>query len=821
MSDAQSKLLALAQADPEAVIALLNKLQTKTIVPHEGGQREIMENDTRFQIVCCGRRFGKALPTIETVLTPRGWIQNGELKVGDEVIGVDGKPQEVEGVYPQGELDSYRVTFNDGSTVDCSEDHLWTVRTRTPEYRRPWRTLTLREIMDRGLEVRKGLKFKIPAVAPIEFEEKELPIDPYVLGVILGDGCIRANSVSFTSADEEIVSEMRRLCGAEVVHRERYDYGCVERLSSGNSLLSNLRELNLTGKRSWEKHIPDEYKYASISQREALLQGLMDTDGWAETTNQVALSSASEQLRDDVRELMRSLGGRPISWLKKTTHRDAYLVQGSLPPDIKPFRLKRKAARYTPTKLTFDRSIVSIEKTGRTEMQCIKVSKEDGLFVTKDYAVTHNTVVGAKKALRTCRQSDKMVWWVAPTYKVVKRGYKEVLRQLPDNVLTHVPPQESAFDAGRAVALKFKNGSRIEFYSAERPDGMLGEGVDFVVLDEAATMGKSVWEQIVRPTLIDREGRALMISTPRGRNWFYYLWLRGQKDSEKLYKSWRFPTSANPHLPASEIGELRTELPLLTFEQEVLAEFIASSGTVFRFGEKAIVQRVKPEGHVVVGIDLAKSNDFTVFSAARISDLKPCGFDTFTDVAWSVQRNRIKAFVKRLERAGAEHVTLVMDSTGVGDPIVEDIESEGFDVVPINFTKTKQHMVTQLSKDLEDGHVFIDQEENLSEYENYAYKITDGGRWTYSAPEGQHDDCVSAKMLQHWGLVQAGSPGLLLVTAAPDNESGAEEANPEEYRYLEEDDYAEDTGIADVKIILPDSPSAIMQRSWAWSARDY
>jgi phage FluMu gp28-like protein len=434
------------------------------------------------------------------------------------------------------------------------------------------------------------------------------------------------------------------------------------------------------------------------------------------------------------------------------------------------------------------------------------------------------TVIGAKKALVRARKPNQMVWWVAPTYKVVKRGYREVLRQLPKDMLTHVPPQDSAFDAGRSVILKFKNGSRMEFYSAERPEGMLGEGVDLAILDEAAIMGKNVWDQIVRPTLMDRQGQALMISTPRGRNWFYYLWLKGQNRDNPNYASWRFPTSANPYIPADEIEDMRENMPLVVFQQEVLAEFISSAGAVFRFDAKIVVKRVAPKGHVVVGIDLAKTNDFTVISAARSEDMLPCGFERFNEVAWGVQKNRIRKFVARLKAAGASGVTLVMDSTGVGDPIVEEIEENGYDVVPINFTKTKQHMVVQLGKDLEDGYVRLDSAEDISEFENYSYKVTEAGRWTYSAPEGQHDDCVSAKMLQHWGITQEGVPNIVAMAAA-DPVSVAEAIDPEpenDWSDLLEDEEAAivDTGIPEVLELVPDAVSEIMLRATAWNARE-
>src|SRR5690349_14466995 len=125
------------------------------------------------------------------------------------------------------------------------------------------------------------------------------------------------------------------------------------------------------------------------------------------------------------------------------------------------------------------------------------------------------TVLAAKIIVSYTRKPNQMLWWVAPTYKVTKHGYDEVLRQLPDGVLAKPAPPSSNFDAGRAVILHFKNGTKMEFYSAERPEGMLGAAVDFAVLDEAAIMPGRIWNQVVSPTLIDHEGGALMISTPR------------------------------------------------------------------------------------------------------------------------------------------------------------------------------------------------------------------------------------------------------------------------------------------------------------------
>lgn len=384
------------------------------------------------------------------------------------------------------------------------------------------------------------------------------------------------------------------------------------------------------------------------------------------------------------------------------------------------------------------------------------------------------TKIGAKIALGEARKSKQMIWWVAPTYAVVKRGYREVLRQLPDGVLSRPPAPDTAFDSGRKVVLSFKNQTRMEFYSAERPDGMLGEGVDFAVLDEAAIMPKTVWEQIVRPTLMDRKGGGLMISTPRGRNYFYEGWKRGQDEMYDEWASWTFPTWTNPYIREEEIAEMQQTLPAAIFEQEVEAKFISKSAAVFRYDESSIRPLAKPEGQVFMGIDLAKSRDFTVLDAARAGDRLPCYADRFNSVSWPEQMRRIKVAVAKLLKAGADSVTLVVDSTGVGDPIVDDLELSGYDVVPIKFSQQwKQQAVMLLSSDLERGSAFLTREQ-LPEFDSYSYTITNAGRWTFAAPDGGHDDRVSAKLLQHWGLVTQGVPDVQMISATAELTEGAE-----------------------------------------------
>jgi hypothetical protein len=437
------------------------------------------------------------------------------------------------------------------------------------------------------------------------------------------------------------------------------------------------------------------------------------------------------------------------------------------------------------------------------------------------------------------RAKDRLVWWVAPTYRVVKRGYRETLRQLPREFLTHDPPPDTNFDAGRPVVLRLKSGTNIEFYSAERPAGMLGEGVNFVVQDEAASTPSIVWEQTIRPTLADKQGGAMLISTPRGRNWFWKRWVAGQDPDNHEWASWTFPSATNPYLAPEEIQAMKDELPALLFDQEVLAKFLASGSSVFRWEPNAVqhdqvldnafVEGSPPSGHVFLGIDLAKTNDYTVIYGANETDLNNCYFERLNTVSWPEQKRRIKRAVAQLKRAGATGVTLVMDSTGVGDPIVEDMEEAGFDVVGINFTTYKNKMVVNFAKDLEENKAKILDQGIIEEFENYAMtQSPTSGKISYSAPEGMHDDVVSAKILQHWGITQEGAPDVTTITASDPRTALAEGAASEDEQ--PEDDWSDlidepdgiyesdprEAGIALARALNPPSPEELLLRPELW-----
>jgi phosphate starvation-inducible PhoH-like protein len=362
---------------------------------------------------------GRAQPVSTPVLTPDGFRPIGELRVGDLVVGSDGRPTPVLGVYPQGEKEVYRVAAQDGSSTLCCGEHLWHVSTAADRRRgKPGRVLETREMIGR-LRCAHKHRYELPLLSqPVEFEPQDVPLDPYALGLLLGDGCLTTKTTpSFATADPELVWWLEdSIDEIEVIRKDEYNY-VLRNLHGGrggvitvNPVTAALRELGLAGTYPHTTFVPPSYLYNSAEVRIAVLQGLLDTDGGPVTqagrTCRIQYGTPSEQLRDDVVWLVRSLGGiaywrtRPADGRKPGHARgrdihdrhDAFVVGIRLPASIEPFRMGRKLQAYQRAGGRPMRFIDSIEPVGTAECVCIQVAAADSLYVTEDFLVTHNTL---------------------------------------------------------------------------------------------------------------------------------------------------------------------------------------------------------------------------------------------------------------------------------------------------------------------------------------------------------------------------------------------------------------------------------------------
>jgi phosphate starvation-inducible protein PhoH and related proteins len=363
---------------------------------------------------------GRAQPVFTKVLTPSGFRPIGELEVGDLVVGSDGRPTPVIGVYPQGPKEIYRVSTQDGASTLASADHLWAVATRDDRRRdKPLRVLETKEMLGQ-LRAARYHRYELPLLSqPVEFEPRPVPLDPYALGLLLGDGCFSCRATpTFSTADVELAEMLEEaIPGVRVRAKGSVDY-VLNRIAApgdvitiANPVTSALRELDLSGMKSNTKFVPDDYLYNSAEIRLAVLQGLLDTDGGPVTqrdrTCRIQYTTTSPRLRDNVVFLVQSLGGVAYSRLRPAAGRtpgrakgrdvhyrhDAHVIDIRFPAGIEPFRLGRKLEKYRESGGGRPmRFIDRIEPAGTEEAVCIQVAAADSLYVTEDFLLTHNTL---------------------------------------------------------------------------------------------------------------------------------------------------------------------------------------------------------------------------------------------------------------------------------------------------------------------------------------------------------------------------------------------------------------------------------------------
>lgn len=359
----------------------------------------------------------KCQPLYSKILTPNGFTTMGEVEVGTKVISGTGNVSTVLSISPIKRRNIYEVTFDDGSKTRCSDNHLWTVQTRDDRRRKnkdgseKYRTIELSQMLNNfKVENRKRCNYSIDYVPPIDFEiTKKLEVDPYFLGVLIGDGSITDGNMSITTKDAELLERVKMNVPLEYefIHKGKYGYYIKTNTyySQGKSKLrKSLEKYGIYGNSSKEKHIPKEYLYASYEDRLWLLRGLMDTDGYAslKSTN-CSYATISEQLAIDVKELVNSLGGYAKITKGKAGYKkdgvfircnDCYTVTiGFSSEQPNPFYIKRKAERYKPKRTVLKRFITNIEFVGQEECQCIYIDDESHLYITDDYIITHNTTL--------------------------------------------------------------------------------------------------------------------------------------------------------------------------------------------------------------------------------------------------------------------------------------------------------------------------------------------------------------------------------------------------------------------------------------------
>ena len=336
------------------------------------------------------------------------------------------------------------------------------------------------------------------------------------------------------------------------------------------------------------------------------------------------------------------------------------------------------------------------------------------------------------------------VWYITPTYKMSSAIWRDFRRTL-GHYASWVNNSERI--------MEFSNGGTLTNWSADNPDAMRGGAPDLVLIDEAAMIRDAdMWPAVIRPALTDKQGRALFCSTPRGRNWFWELYNRGQDPTAPDYKAWNFPTIMNPTIPhiVGEVEEARRTLPERLFRQEYLAEFIDDAGGVFRgVNDISTASIPKPyEGDFAMGIDWGRANDFTVVTVIDRTTRTQVDIDRFNQIGWAHQRHRVVTMYNRWKPR-----TIWAEANSIGEPNIEALQAEGLPVKAFWTTPaSKPALIEGLAGAIERHEIrLLNDRVQIAELQAYEMERRTTGTFSYSAPDGGHDDTVIALALAWHG----------------------------------------------------------------------
>ena len=376
-----------------------------------------------------------------------------------------------------------------------------------------------------------------------------------------------------------------------------------------------------------------------------------------------------------------------------------------------------------------------------------------------DEATRFNVVCVGRRAGKTqlgihlCADRDVLghpVGWFSPSYKLMLEVWREVVQ-----TFAPVIARQNATER----RMEFVTGGVLEFWSLDNPQAGRGRKYRRVIVDEAAFVPTllDAWNYAIRPTLADLRGDGWIFSTPKGRNGFWQLWQRGQDAHEPEWRSWQMPSEVNPLIPSGELDEMRRQLPEMVRRQELDAEFLDDAGGVFRRVMDAAtlspLSRPEPGRAYVAGVDVADAADFTVISIMDAKTREQVYLDRFNRVGYEALEDRIHAAYRRWNIQ-----TIVIEDNSIGQPVIDHLRRRGMRIVPFHTsTVSKMPLIQSLQSAFEHGALrILNDPIQTGELQAYESKRTASG-FSYSAPEGMHDDTVMALALAWYAIDNTGS----------------------------------------------------------------
>lgn len=614
-------------------------------------QEAINDLETKVFGISAGLGSGKAMSLDSKILTPTGWTTHGAIKKGDDVLTPDNKIAKVINIFPQGKRDLYKVTFDDGSTCIADLDHLFLCSSINDRKHHNSRMIprTLREIKDR-IKYKSGkvycYSYHIPLLNKLCLKEKKFEIEPYLLGLFLGDGS--CCNCAITSKDDFIFQEVKRLYPNSAIRIRKNRCNDIK-LYDFHKVIKNL---NLNECLSYDKFIPSIYFLGSHEQRLELLQGLLDTDGCNAGTGTVEFSTTSKKLAEDVRQLAYSLGigcnsiiTRKGSYCKngiKIETVDNYRVYLRIPEHITPFKLERKIKSFKKRgeklkKYNLHRKIVSVDFYKNDYAVCIEIDSNEHLYITDNYIVTHNTHGACDWHHDRVLLNDKSPFscFSMPIYQKIHDAAIPTFRKVFENFGYVEGVHFKVLKTPFPKIIYPHNGHEIHFISANRPDKIVAVEYSHATGSESGTQSKDAID-LVRTRIRCPKAKALQSlweGAPQGLNHFADLfnnignssWVeRAERDyinnnGKSRLRRFRLTSYDNPFLPDGYIDEL---LQIYKGNQPYINSYIFGifcalvEGSAYNyFGQQLVINDIDPDPHT----DIYLTWDFNANPLAWVS----------------------------------------------------------------------------------------------------------------------------------------------------------------------------------------------------------
>ncbi len=359
--------------------------------------------------------------------------------------------------------------------------------------------------------------------------------------------------------------------------------------------------------------------------------------------------------------------------------------------------------------------------------------------------------LGKTKILEAAHLEHKRCWWVAPTYQMASQIWRDLV-----NSVKHLAGVKISATERRIDLLK---GGMIAVRSAHNPDKLRGDGLDFVVLDEAAWMPARIWHDVIRPMLARARGAACLLSTPRGRNWFWQRHRVGLDPMQEEWQSFHFTSADSKLIHPDELQSIQQSTPEIIWNAEYEAKFMDDRGQVFRrisdAAAAAPYDQPQPGHAYVAGVDWGRSKDYTAIAVLDAANKKMVALDRFNQVGWELQRDRLASIVKKWRPQ-----VIWAEANSIGEPNIDALVQQGLPIRRFyTSAKSKAPLIESLALAIERSEItLLDDPVLLGELADYELERLPNGSYRYGSPLAGHDDTVIATALAWYGSQFIGSP---------------------------------------------------------------